>query len=338
MGKYIQISPKTQLSELIDTVGSRNVDNILHVNSLERIPDVGTQLAEKQGNVVLNSEDVDWQRKSTLLNKLAGDLDLFEMAASMGSSGWKLLSSQDTFAGMLKIPDNIRVSPSTNVYGSGVHVPKYTYSKAMQQLASEKTNHTIDLSIFNEYSTIRPSNIIEPSAGANSDPFQWFHIPWGEVTLYSNLSGQSQDFPVYPEELQDGVRANYTSMPDIIYQYEPWQLYQSSGPRQNQYTFHFHRDMWTGDHEDGCANKLIRFCQASCYASYKGSAVYTDLVTLYIHGTPLITGVMTETQIEWSGPIGHDGWYLECKLTLNIIEVSKIPLNYSSVKAKPLIG
>lgn len=339
--QYLEISRNTTLASLIDTVGSRNVDSILHLNELNRVPNVGQSLINSLGNTLVNTPDpISWQRKSTILNKFAGDLDLFEMASGLGSEGWKLLSSRDTFPNMLKIPDTVRLPGSNQVYGNGVRVPNTVYNKAMEQLASESTGHNIDSSVFNEYSAIKSSNINDNmfSTASEGDPFQWFHIPWGEITIYSRLSGDSKDIPVYPEELTDRVVANYTTMPDIIYQYEPWQIYQSSGPRSNTYTFHFHRDMWTGDHRDDGANQLIRFCQASCYPKYNGSAVNTDIVTLYVKGKNLITGVLSEVQTDWAGPIGLDGWYLECTMMLTITEVSQQALNYDVIRSKPIIG
>jgi hypothetical protein len=145
-------------------------------------------------------------------------------------------------------------------------------------------------------------------------------------------------FPVYPEEYDDGVSANYEEMGEMLYQYEPWKVYKSSGPRENTFTFKMHRDMWTGDHRDGNANALIRGCEANCYPDYDGSLVNVPIVTLYIHGSNLITGVMTSCKTHWSGPIGLDGYYLCCDLTLTIVEVSPQALNYNTVRSKGLIG
>ena len=146
------------------------------------------------------------------------------------------------------------------------------------------------------------------------------------------------DFPVYPEELSESTLANYTQMPELLYQYEPWQLYQSSGPRSITFTFHFHRDMWTGDHRDGKANQLIRFCEANCFPEYNGSAVNIPIATMYIKGQAFISGVVTEVTKEWSGPLGLDGFYLECTLGISITEIAPQPLNYSTVRRLPLIG
>ena len=95
--------------------------------------------------------------------------------------------------------------------------------------------------------------------------------------------------------------------------------------------------MWTGDHRDGYANKLIRSCQANCYPNYNGSLVNTALVTMYIHDQNYITGIMTDCKVNWEGPIGLDGFYLNCELSFTIREVSPEALDYNTVKSKGLI-
>ena len=62
------------------------------------------------------------------------------------------------------------------------------------------------------------------------------------------------------------------------------------------------------------------------------------MVRLYFKGKILISGVLTGVNVDWDGPLGHDGWYLCCKLSLEITEVSESPLSYSAVKNKGLIG
>ena len=106
---------------------------------------------------------------------------------------------------------------------------------------------------------------------------------------------------------------------------------------QITFNFHLHRDMWTGDHTDGNAARLVRFCEANCYPDYNGSAVITPTVSMYINGANIITGIMTDTKTDWRGPIGSDGFYLELNLSLTIVEVSPTPLNYRSVMKKGLI-
>jgi hypothetical protein len=96
--------------------------------------------------------------------------------------------------------------------------------------------------------------------------------------------------------------------------------------------------MWTGNHLDGKANDLIRFCEANCYARYSGSAVYAPTVRMYINGATHIAGIMTQCDVHWSGPIGRDGWYLDCELTLSITEIADQPLSYDTVMTMGLIG
>ncbi|MCM1222697.1 MAG: hypothetical protein NC548_50395, partial [Lachnospiraceae bacterium] len=137
-----------------------------------------------------------------------------------------------------------------------------------------------------------------------------------------------------------GVHANYDTMPDLLYQYEPWQIYKGSGPRTVTYDFDIHRDMWSGDHRDGKCNELIRFCQANCYPKFQGASVQTAAVSLYILGEKHITGIMTDVKVAWDeeSPIGLDGFYLHLNLSLTITEVSDEALTYETIQQKGLIG
>lgn len=323
------------MSELTDRVGAQNVDTVLHVNGLSRSPNIGSSFVQYCDSIIQEQPNVSWQRKATILNRYSTDSELFELAASLDDDEWKVLDYINTFPGYLRIPDHIQLPPANDIIGgTAPSVPTVTYNRVITQL---QTTGYISTEHFNEYSAIRPVSFSDGNV-INSNPFEWFPIPWGEVSLYSSIADDSVDFPVYPEEISDGVKANYTTMPDLLYQYEPWQIYTGSGPRSNTYTFNFHRDMWNGDHRTGGANRLIRFCQANCYPEYNGSAVNTALVTLYIGGESIITGVMTDVSVEWSGPIGLDNFYLYCKLSLTIVEVSPQALSYSVVMNKPLIG
>ena len=333
--QYISINKDTTLVDLADRVGDRNVETFLAINGLTRSPNVGEQFSAMVENILLTGSTVNWQRKSTILNKFSSDSDIFEEAALLDSNSWKVLDALETFPNRLKVPETITLPSATDILGNGQGVDSRVYENAMNSLANEP--HTIDPGIFNQYSTIQNTQITG-SVSQTSTNTTLFNLPWGDITLYSSLAGESIDIPVYPEELEDSVKANYTTMPDLLYQYEPWYVYQSSGPRSNSYTFHMHRDMWTGDHRDGKANELIRFCQAACYPEYSGSAVYSDTVTLYVKGSALITGILTAVNVKWSGPIGLDGYYLDFELVLDITEVSEQALSNSVVRAKSLIG
>lgn len=332
--QFLLINEDLTLSQLSDRVGERNVEYILAANNLTRTPRIGKQF-QAMVEASYNSAEVDWQRKSTILNTFTDHSDIFEKAALLNENGWKTLSTYSTFPDALRIPESIIISDGTDVLGDSDGVTSVIYRKAMSQLSTSP--YIIDPGIFNEYSTMRNSTIFDTGTDTNN-PIQGFNLPWGKVTLYSSLSDTSMDIPCYPEEMEDSRTANYTTMPDLLYQYEPWYLYESSGPRQVSYKFELHRDMWTGDHRDGKCNQLIRFCEANCFPRFSGSAVNVPSVTLYVNGDCLISGIMTDVTKKWSGPIGLDGFYLYCELTLNITEVSKTPLNYDTVMNKSLIG
>lgn len=331
--QFLKISSSATLQSLSATVGSRNVNTVLAANGLQRTPNIGKALTDLCDSA-RQCESVTWQRKSAILNTFTQDSDIFEHAALLGESDWKVLSSTNTFPGMLKIPDTLTLPDSVDILGNGEGVESTIYSKAMASLSE---SNTVDPAIFNQYSTIKASRIIE-GASSSSNSFPGFNLPWGEITLSSSITGDSIEFPVYPEGIDDQRVANYTTMPDLLYQYEPWQLYTSSGPRTNSYKFSFHRDMWTGDHRDGKANELVRFCEASCYPEFNGSAVNVPTVSLYLSGKLLIHGVMTSVSTSWSGPIGLDGFYLRCELTLTITEVSDVALSHNVVRNKSLVG
>lgn len=334
--QFISLSNKTSLSQFNKMVGRYNAQSILSANDLTWGPNVGKEFQQKCNFVVSNSDYVDSQRKITILNKFVSDDDLFEKAALASDSEWKILSNLGTFQDMLQIPETIKLPDSADVLGSGVPVKKTIYDKAMTQM---ELNHSIDPAIFNDYSSIKHSNFITTSSADSTNPFQFYKLPWGKITLYSSLSGETMEFPVYPDDPTDSRSATYSTMPDLLYQYEPWQLYESSGPRTNTYKFsNIHRDMWTGDHSDGMANDLIRFCQANCYPKYNGSNVRTSICTLYVEGSQLIRGIITEVSIEWTGPILNDGWYAAFNISLTITEVSDEALNHDVIRAKPLIG
>lgn len=332
--QFLTLDKETKLKDFSDEVGSRNADYILAANSIDRSPNIGKKFYESCEAAKKSTDNISWQRKSHILNTFTQDSDIFETAALLGENDWKVLSALGTFPGMVKVPDSITLPDSVNILGNGQGVKSEIYNKAMKSL--EEHNY-VDPSIFNEYSNIKNSKIAE-GASHSSSTFSGFNLPWGQVTLASSISDDSVDFPVYPEEISDSKKANYTTMPDLLYQYEPWQLYNSSGPRTNTYLFHFHRDMWTGDHRDGKANELIRYCEANCYPEFNGSAVNVPTVTLYIAGSPLIHGVMTQVDTKWDGPIGLDGYYLNCELSITITEVSETALNYNVIKGKSLIG
>lgn len=327
--QHLSISRNTTLSDLADIVGERNVDYILNTNGLKRTVNIGEELYKDTP-----IQQIDVQSKITVLNSLVDNYDAFEKAALGDESDWYSLYMRGTFKNFIKVPDEIQLPQSVLVMGDDEPVADALYKACTKSLLEQGY---VDPTLFSEY-TVLPSGAfgVESTSTGSENPFQWFQLPWGKISLYSSIADDMVNFPVYPEGFSDGYSANYTTMPDMLYQYEPWQVYQSSGPRSNSYTFDMHRDMWSGDHRDGCANDLIRFCEANCFPSYDGAMVNTPTVTLYLNGNSHITGVLTSCKVDWDGPIGLDGFYLHFTLTLEITEVSKQPLNYNTVRTKGL--
>lgn len=326
------------LSDLTSVVSSENVDSVLSLNNIERT----TNIADAYKKVCDAAKDsiqgnISLQSKINMVGKYTSDSDIFEIIATSSEDDWKILQQNGTISSYLKLPDEINIPLVAGIVGNNNPVSRQVYESTINNL---KLNNSVPESIFTPYNSSNLSTSQDMNVSAFSSPnvFFWFHIPWGEVTLYSSIDGTSVDFPVYPEELQDGRSANYDTMPDLLYQYEPWQVYKGSGPRKVTYKFDFHRDMWTGDHRDGKAAELISFCNACCYPHYDGAAVNTPTVDLYIGGQKHISGVLTECNPDWDGPLGLDNFWLHCVLSISIIEVSPIPLNYDSVKSLPLIG
>lgn len=351
--QFLMTPKSTTLSSLSNRVGERNVDEMLNVNSLTRTVNIGKQFYQRSSSDIT---EVDAQTKINILNTFVGSSDIYEKAALGGEADWSSLSKYGCFSDALRIPETFTIPPATDVLGNDIPITKDVYEKCVYSL---QEYGEVDPSIFGE--DIAGGSIIYGIVNRHRDkltlkdtpskdmltsnnvqrisPFQGFKLPWGMITLYSSISNTSMEIPAYPEEgISWGTNGNYTEMPDMLYQYEPWKVYQSSGPNQITFNFHLHRDFWTGDHTDGNAERLIRFCEANCYPEYNGSSVIAPTVSMYINGSNIITGVMTETHTDWKGPIGTDGFYLEFNLSFTIVEVSPVVLNYSTVMKKGLIG
>lgn len=365
--QYLLINRTDTLQDISKIIGRQNTDLVLHENDLKRSPKIGEQYYQKYVDFIRdlpNEYGVSGSRKAALLNALTGNEEAFEKACMLDEKDWAFFSAYQSFPDAIKVPESVILPYSDRVLGSnigndivtiggngivghggayitdgGSGVPSPVYKKVM---ASLKVSDNIDPEIFNSVNVSSPVGISNKSQGqklkGNKFPQFAFNIPWGKIQLYSSILNETIDFPVYPEDLETERSASYTTMPDLIYQYEPWVTYQSSGPREQTVEFHMHRDLWSGNHLDGKANELIRFCEANTFPRYNGSSVNAPTVRLYIAGKLFISGVLTRTRTTWSGPIGLDEWYLEFKLGLTIQEVSETALNIDSVRKFGLIG
>lgn len=335
--QYLTMTKDMTLSSLAKIVGERNVDSVLNENSMERSVNVGKAFFSRMQEIS-TQDGTDYQKKLNILNQFVGDSDLYEKAALGDSKDWNALAAFNCFTDAIRIPEDVILPAAVGVLGNGEPVASSVYRACTESLKQDQYINPVIFAEYNASFSGGSYGVTAKGANSSSEPFQWFALPWGEICLYSSLRKEMLYFPVYPEGFEDGETANYDEMGEILYQYEPWKVYKSSGPREITFTFNFHRDMWTGDHRDGNANALIRGCEANCFPDYDGSLVNTPTVTLYIHGKNFITGVMTSCKYAWDKPIGLDGFYLVCKLSITIVEVSPEPLNYRTVMNKGLIS
>lgn len=336
--QFLRMNTDMRLNDLAGIVGQNNLDTTLAVNSMQRMPSVYQAYQQMAASYIQpDTPTVSFERKQSLLNNVTADAEIFEYVALQDEYSWKLFDSAGTLDGYIRIPDTFKIPNSTRVIGgTSGPIDKRKYVESMDCL---KMNINVKPEIFNQYAPVAASKVIGSGVGVGT-LYQNFKIPFGDVSLYSSIPDEMIDFPVYPNDISDGVKANYDTMPEMLYQYEPWQIYKSSGPRNCTLSFDMHRDMWTGDHRDGMCNKLIRFCQANCYPEYNGAAVNTSISTLYIKGQPYISGIITDVSPKWdtNSPLGLDGWYLHVTLSITFIEVAQEPLNYARIRRKGLIG
>ena len=366
--QFLIIGKNDTLQTISRIIGSQNIDLLLAENGLKREPKIGKQWNKKCDDLLdTQPNEISAARKSTLLNAVTDSQEVFEKCCLLDEDGWKIFSAFQAFRDALRIPEAIRLPYSAKVIGSsagavstariGVQskrsarpspspvsqsgqtdpISSNTYRTIMNEL---KNSGTIQPEVFNKVNTSFPVSL-DSSRGTKinvKSPQYSYSLPWGKIQMYSTLIDEVMDFPVYPEEVNTSRSASYTAMPDIIYQYEPWVMYEGSGPREQDLTFHMHRDLWTGNHLDGQANKLIRFCEANTFPKITGSTVESPTVRFYIDGALFIAGVLTRTDVKWSGPIGLDNWYLDFELTLSIQEVSPMQLNIDTVQKLGIIG
>lgn len=371
--QYLLINKTDTLLSISKTVGQQNVGEVLAENGIDRTPRVGQAWSNKCRSIIEQTpSDVSASRKSALLNNLVGSAEVFEKACLMDEDDWKVFSSTQAFPDALRVPESVQLPDSATVIGNSLGDVKAVIGNirsnasgrtAVNQSAittgsadakSEPVSPAVYRAVMNElkssssinpaiFETVNSASPVKLNQTNNvkhelSTESIGFPLPWGKIQMYSSLLSEIVDFPVYPEQLSTNRSASYATMPNIIYQYEPWITYESSGPREQSLSFHMHRDMWTGDHRDGQANKLIRFCEANTFPEYNGSMVLAPSVRLYIDGSLFISGVITSVTVDWSGPIGLDNWYLEFTLNLTMQEVSDMALNINSVRSLGLKG
>ena len=107
--QFLKITKDMTLSALSSIVGERNVDSVLNANSLERSVNVGASFFAR----TITDTAVDFQQKLNILNQFVGDSDIYEKAALGSEKEWQSLSQYSCFTDAIKIPDEVKLPPST---------------------------------------------------------------------------------------------------------------------------------------------------------------------------------------------------------------------------------
>ena len=80
--QFLSIDKSTTLAQLSNRVGARNIDSVLHLNQLSRVPNIGQAFQDlAQATMSMTTQSVGWQTKSSILNTMTGDSDVFEAAS-----------------------------------------------------------------------------------------------------------------------------------------------------------------------------------------------------------------------------------------------------------------
>ena len=123
--QFLKIGKDTTLSALGQAVGSRNVTSMLVQNQLSRSVNIGQQYYDNCKNIINTAPPVSWQDKQVILNKFVSDYNVFEEAALLGDSGWKVLKNLDAFPNAIQIYNKEQMTGR----GRGKYMYKSMYKK-----------------------------------------------------------------------------------------------------------------------------------------------------------------------------------------------------------------
>ena len=106
------------------------------------------------------------------------------------------------------------------------------------------------------------------------------------------------NMPCYPESVEDGTRANYSTT-DLLGRSEPFLIYNNTSGREMSFTFNMHREMTNNEDE---IDKIVKVIESGVYPKY-GSDIAPQKVEVKIGNQIYISGVMKDEHTSWSGPI-----------------------------------
>ena len=102
--------------------------------------------------------------------------------------------------------------------------------------------------------------------------------------------------PCFPENITDGVTANYNDETPVG-RSEPYLVYQSTGSRDIPFKFTMHREMTENEAD---IENIVKYIESAVYPNYSGGVAAVK-TSVEIGNQIYISGVMTTQSTEWSG-------------------------------------
>ena len=162
-----------------------------------------------------------------------------------------------------------------------------------------------------------------------------------EVTIGNTLIYM----PCWPESVQDKGSAQYET-PEVPGRSAPYVIYNKTDSRSISFTFKLHREMLDTSiaqlteaiarNPDSVATRageidqIVRILESAVYPNYD-STVAAVRTQVRIGNTLYISGVMTDIDTNWYGPIGSDLKYKQCDVTFTVLEVTNNPKSQSQI-------
>jgi hypothetical protein len=253
--------------------------------------------------------------------------DVFAAAVVLDLQELQVLSRENMFPDKVLVPDHTALI--TGVIGNNTSVPPLTLRTALNTVDENRVPFSSP-----NFSAMTQS-LTAPQTGNNVDNGNNWHITLAEEVGIA-IDRATPDYmmiPCYPDGgVQDDFTANFEEMPEARHQYEPWQIYKSSGGRTVTLVFKLARVLWSGDYTDGHCENLIRYCQSAAYCNYLGSLVDVPLVTVICGDYFKIRGYVHSVGVHWHGEFGTDLKPLLADLKITIQEVSDTPLNADAIR------
>jgi len=276
-------------------------------------------------NQFINQRINDARRALTIA---ATSTDTFAAAVTLDLQELQILGRENLFPDKVHIPDH---SPLTSgVVGNGTAVPALTLRSALDAVDAGQAPFSSP-----NFAAMTQSLTVPQIVNGSGDNGGNWHITLAEEVgiAIDRATPAYMMIPCYPDGgIPDEFNANYEEMPEARHQYEPWQIYKSSGGRTVTAVFKLARVLWSGDYRDGHCENLIRYCQSAAYCNYLGALVDMPLVTLICGEYFKIRGHVHSVGVNWYGEFGEDLKPLLADLKITIQEVSDTPLNADAIR------